>query len=321
MSVQASRTSPINPELWRGWVSPSKAVASAPGVLRAGLLQSWQDTNAVMRQPPLDHHLVVLHQGGPKRVQRDGGGGQRIVDVALHAITNTEAGSAYRWRTEGPIAFSHFYVRPDYFASLIAETFGRDPSSVSFAETIGRPDQHAANLYALLQSGLQDPDWALSADFYADALLIRLASTASWNGEFRQYRRLTLAPYVIARVRDFIRSNLDQRITLDDLAMVGGYSRFHFVHAFKESTGLPPYSYVLQERITVARDLLMNTALPIGDIARRCGFATHAHFSIRFRETIGITPIEYRRRPDGGGDAIAKSPELGIVAKGYPEFD
>lgn len=273
-----------------------------------GFLQSWENTNATMLQPPLDHHLLVLHQGGAKRVRRDGGGGRRVNDVEMRSVTTTEAGSAYRWETEGPIAFSHFYIRPDYFGALVGEMFDRDPASVSFAETIGRPDRHAASLFELLLNGRDDPDWALSANFYVDALLVRLATTSLWNGEFRQYRRLALAPHVVARVRDFIRGNIGERITLEDIAAVAGYSRFHFVRAFKQSTGLPPYGYVLRERIAVARELLENTAMPIAEVARRCGFSTHTHFSSRFREAIGVTPADYRRRMTGGGDGSVRNP-------------
>ncbi len=257
-----------------------------------------------MVQPPLDHHLIVLHQGGAKRVLRNGEGGRRITDVEDRSITTIEAGSAYRWRTEGPIAFSHFYVCPDYFGSLVGEMFDRDPGSVSFAETIGRGDVHAANLVELLLNGRGDPDWALSADFYVDALLIRLATTSTWAGEFRPCRRLMLAPHIVSRVRDFVHGNIGQRITLQDLAMVAGYSRFHFVRAFKHNTGVSPYAYVLRERIAAARELLDHTALPIAEVAQRCGFSTHAHFSTRFREASGVTPADYRRRlirSSGGG--------------------
>lgn len=302
MTSQAD-ASLLHPDLWRGWVAADDPLASDPCVLRGGFLQSWQNTSSTMLQPPLDHHLVVLHQGGPKRVRRDGGGGRRVNDVEERSVTSAEAGSAYRRQTEGPIAFSHFYIRPDYFGALVGEAFDRDPASVSFAETIGRPDPHAANLFELLLNGRDDPDWALSADFYVDALLVRLATTSTWNGEFRQYRRLTLAPLVVARVCDFVRSNISQRITLEDLAAVAGYSRFHFVRAFKDSTGVPPYAYVLRERVAAARGLLDHSALPIAEIAQRCGFSTHTHFSTRFREAIGLTPADYRRRAGGGGSS------------------
>ena len=296
MTPSTARQASQDPRLWRAWATTPAAKSTTPRYLSGGFVQCWTGTKAAMLQPALDHHVIVRHQGGAKRVQRDGGGGRRTADVELNSITTVEAGSVYRWRTEGPIAFAHVYVQPDHFAGLIAETFDRDPPSVGFAETIGRPDPHAANLFDLMLSGCDAPDWTLTADCYLDALLIRLAATSDWGGEFRHFRRLALTPRNVAKVRDFIHANIDGRINLTDLADVAGYSRFHFVRAFRESTGLPPYAYLLNERINAARALLDGDDLPIAEIARLTGFGTHSHFSSRFRGATGMTPAEYRRR-------------------------
>lgn len=291
----------VDPRQWRDWAATPAGNDTLPRPLAGGFLQSFTDTDAAMHQPALDHHLVVLHQRGPKRVRRDGPGGQRIKEVAVNSTTTVEAGSVYRWRTDGPIGFAHLYVKPDYFAALVADTYGRAPSSVSFAETIGRPDPHIANLFALLLDTRDEHDGSLSSDCYLDALLVRLAATSDWGGEFPQYRRLMLSPHTVKRVRDHVRSHLNTRITLADLAEVAGYSRFHFVRAFKESTGMPPYAYVIRERIAVAQDIIRSGNIPIADIAKLCGFATHAHFSTQFRSIVGTTPAEYRRRFWGAG--------------------
>lgn len=296
MVVAQERPFLTDPRLWRGWgVSKVTARASTPLTLAGGFLQSWVDTDPVMQQPALDHHLVVLHQIGPKRVQRDGAGGRRVVDVEQDSITTVEAGSVYHWHTEGPIGFSHLYVCPAYFAKLVGDAYDRDPSSVSFAETIGRPDPTVAALFAQLIEMRGNPDEAMAADSHFDALLARLAETSTWGGEFCQYRRLSLAPHVVRRVRAYIRANIDQPITLEQLAAVAGYSRYHFVRAFKDTTGMPPYSYVVQERIGLARELLRQKSTAIADVARRTGFTTHAHFSTRFRQVVGLTPAEYRQ--------------------------
>lgn len=295
----------INPALWRDWASAANATTTAPRQLDGAFLQCWTGTRAKMRQPALDHHMIVLHQGGAKHVRRTGGTRPRLVDVPNNAITTIEAGSIYNWHTEGPIAFSHMYVAPKRFATLVGETFNRDPGQVSCAEVIGRPDRHAADIFQLMIASREDPDWNFIGDAYLVALIVRLAATSTWGGHFRCEERLSLTGHTLAKVRDYIRGNLDQTVTLGDLAAVAGYSRYHFARAFKAATGLPPYGFLLQERVAAAQAMLREGDLPIGDVARRTGFATHAHFSTRFRRIAGLTPADYRRHHG----VIVRSPE------------
>lgn len=305
MTQVQARDAAQDPRSWRSWASTPAAVSTAPAILSNGFVQCWSGTSAAMQQPVLDHHIIVFHQGGAKRVHREGANGRRSVDVEMNSTTTVEAGSAYRWRTEGPIAFGHIYVKPDHFSNLVAETFDHDPARVGFAETIGRPDPHLAGLFDLLLTGRSEPDWPMTADYYLDALLVRLASTSGWGGEFRQLRRIALTQRNVSKVRDFIRSNIAERITLDDLAQVADYSRFHFVRAFRESTGLPPYAFLLNERVRAAQAALQIADVPIAQVARDTGFGTHAHFSARFREATGMTPVEFRRRSRMGSDGDA----------------
>lgn len=257
-----------------------------------------------MNQPPLDHHLVVLHRGGAKRVTRRKGRHSAQVDVADKSTTTVESGNEYSWRTEGPIHFAHLYVAPERFAALVATAFDRDPRSVGFAETIGRVDGLASNIMEALIAGVRDPGWAMIGDYYVDALLVRLA-TISGSGVFNRPQKITLTRRTVERVIDYIRANLGERLSLDDIAAISGYSRYHFVRAFRESTGLPPYAYVLRERIAVAKELLHASDLPVAEIAARVGFTTHAQFSSRFREIVGTTPIGYRTQMAGCASGMA----------------
>lgn len=286
----------ISPEGWRHWV-PRSLPAPKTYKLDRAQMQRWSHTHPVMEQPPLDHHLIVLHEGGPKRVVRSGPfGSVRSVDVELHATSTVESGSAYRWQTEGPIAFTHIYVSPERFTELVERVFDRT-GRVGFAETIGREDPFVTQIIQHMIACRNDADWPLVGEYYLDALLVRLASISS-SGEFPLPPRIALTPRTVSRVRDYMRANLHARISLDDLAEVAGYSRYHFVRAFKHSTGLPPYTYLLSERIASAKQLLRTTDLPIAEIAALVGFATHAQFSSRFREITGATPASFRRRMD-----------------------
>ncbi|PIG92094.1 AraC family transcriptional regulator [Gloeocapsopsis sp. IPPAS B-1203] len=96
------------------------------------------------------------------------------------------------------------------------------------------------------------------------------------------------------QVTDYISDRLADNIQLSDLAELLGLSQFHFSRCFKQSTGVSPYQYVLQQRIEHAKHLLKTTDLPIMQIALRCGFSSHSHLGKWFRQYVGVSPKTFR---------------------------
>jgi AraC family transcriptional regulator len=105
-----------------------------------------------------------------------------------------------------------------------------------------------------------------------------------------------LAPYVLRRVIDHIHDHVAEKLSLEALANIAGLSTWHFCRMFKQSTGMPPHQYLAQVRIERARELLLHTPLPIGDIAFGTGFDSPSRFSQFFRQHMRCTPQEYRRQ-------------------------
>jgi AraC-like DNA-binding protein len=103
-----------------------------------------------------------------------------------------------------------------------------------------------------------------------------------------------LQPQTLRRVREYIESHVDESISLGKLAAVAGLSVFHFARAFKDSQGVTPHSYVLEQRIERAQKLLAGTDIPISRIALATGFSDQSHFARHFRARIGITPSAFR---------------------------
>ena len=100
----------------------------------------------------------------------------------------------------------------------------------------------------------------------------------------------------LQQVLDYIDAHLDQEIKLADLAQLPDMSQFHFSRLFKQSLGLSPYQYLLQQRVERAKQLLKNTDRLIIDIALDCGFNSHSHLSKQFKQLTGMTPKAYRSR-------------------------
>ena len=99
----------------------------------------------------------------------------------------------------------------------------------------------------------------------------------------------------LRRVKEFVDAQISNDITISDLAAVAGLSQFHFIRAFKDSVGRSPYQYVLSERISVAKELLLKRDLSIDDVALAVGFSGASQLNRVFRKLIGVTPTVYRR--------------------------
>ncbi|MEH6821390.1 MAG: helix-turn-helix domain-containing protein [Dietzia psychralcaliphila] len=91
-------------------------------------------------------------------------------------------------------------------------------------------------------------------------------------------------------------SNLDQRLSVDDLAARACMSRRNFVRSFHKVTGTSPARWVLSRRLDHARVLLEKTSHPVGTIAQECGFGSVVTFRQNFVRTFSTTPTSYRGR-------------------------
>jgi AraC-like DNA-binding protein len=98
----------------------------------------------------------------------------------------------------------------------------------------------------------------------------------------------------LRRVTGFIQDNLNRQLTLLDLSAVVHMSPYHFARLFRQSTGVPPHRFVVEQRIARASALLREPQLSIGEVGRLVGFRTPSHFTAAFRRMTGITPSAYR---------------------------
>lgn len=83
--------------------------------------------------------------------------------------------------------------------------------------------------------------------------------------------------------------------TVDSLAAIAGMSRSAFAAAFRRAFGQSPMSLVKLVRLRRASDLLLTTALPVAEVAKRVGFSSRSNFSVAFSELHGMDPSRFRR--------------------------
>jgi AraC family transcriptional regulator len=98
----------------------------------------------------------------------------------------------------------------------------------------------------------------------------------------------------VRAVHDFIDDSLPTSISLNDLAALTGLSLSHFTKQFKRATGLPPYQYVIQQRVERAKVLLRDDTLNVAEVSQALGFFDQSHFVRHFKARVGVTPSDYR---------------------------
>jgi AraC family transcriptional regulator len=100
----------------------------------------------------------------------------------------------------------------------------------------------------------------------------------------------------LEQVIDYIKVNLAQDLSILDLASLTSMSESHFSRSFKQSVGIAPYQYLMQQRVERAKQLLKQQAISISDIALDCGFANQTHLTKVFRQMTGVTPKAYQKQ-------------------------
>ncbi|MBB6673443.1 helix-turn-helix domain-containing protein [Cohnella nanjingensis] len=95
-------------------------------------------------------------------------------------------------------------------------------------------------------------------------------------------------------ITSYFSLHLDQEVRIEDMARRANLSPSRFNAVFKEQYGVTPHQYLLDMRISHARELLQNTDLSQEQIAAYCGFADVHHFSKSFRKKMGLPPGRYR---------------------------
>ncbi|MTH77106.1 helix-turn-helix transcriptional regulator [Paracoccus aestuariivivens] len=162
----------------------------------------------------------------------------------------------------------------------------------------GHEDQILRHLAQALVPALAQPD-------AFDPLFIEQLATAVGAHLLHNYRSQngladdnvsTLAPMLVRRAKEMLMSGEDEKVSIAHIAEALNLSRHGFFRAFRDSTGVTPYQWLLNQRIDHARRLLATTDLTLVEVALTCGFSDQSHFTRVFGRIEGMSPGRWRDR-------------------------
>lgn len=134
------------------------------------------------------------------------------------------------------------------------------------------------------------PSGAVFGESISEAFVARLLDVSGNPRAESAAPKPMLTPGQQKRVLDYIRNHLTQEFGLVDLAGVIDSSPSHFARIFRNTFGMPPYRYVIEQRILEAKRLMADGTQSISEIALLLGFSSQSHFTVTFRKVTGTTP-------------------------------
>jgi len=107
-------------------------------------------------------------------------------------------------------------------------------------------------------------------------------------------------PKEAAKIKEIlnISDHYMEPIRVEQLAKYSHLSETHFRSVFTEYMHMGPLEYINTVRIRTACEHLKKTEEPVADIAHKCGFTTNSTFNRNFKQMMGVTPVEWRKRPE-----------------------
>ncbi len=216
-------------------------------------------------------------------------------DFAENSIYVRDLSETYKADFSSPFDFVLFEISPASLARIADQAELSGVTSLS-AETASK-DIVLANLARALIPALERPE-------EASALFVDQMATAIGTYVVQRYGGRSTG--TVSRTRILSRShedlaksmlleNLEGNISILEVAQACDLSRGYFIRAFRDTTGMTPYQWLLRERINRARELLRASNAPLAEVAIACGFADQSHFTRVFSNIVGVTPGNWRR--------------------------
>ncbi|HIY01529.1 MAG TPA: AraC family transcriptional regulator [Candidatus Blautia faecipullorum] len=143
-----------------------------------------------------------------------------------------------------------------------------------------------------------------SEEFYLEeacgVLLSLLAETARINrpSDEKETEESGRVTNMISKALDYVSRCYMEDIRVEDLARYCHMSETHFRRLFSDYMHMGPLEYINTVRVQAACEHLKKTDESVADIAHKCGFTTNSTFNRNFRQIMGTTPMEWRKKPE-----------------------
>ena len=232
-----------------------------------------------------EYHLVYVPSGAGCFETR-----RKIVEVAAGDLILIYKGDWHRYRPHDETGWEAYWVgfKGRYIEKYVrGKVFTRRKSTL---QSLGYRPELVELFDQLIDLSRRETPLFKTVSL---GCLLQILAYATASNEVKIPARNVADPAIV-----FIRRNLFAKVDFHELASSLGISYSRFRSLFKNTTGIAPHQFLLNERIACAKRLLKNPAIEIKTVGYKTGFRSSSYFCRIFRRKTGITPSAERAKRD-----------------------
>lgn len=205
-----------------------------------------------------------------------------------------------------PANLPHAYKADSYDPWSIYWIRFRGKKADIYAKSMSRPTTILPSIYSRIEQRIElfesiysvlCGDISIEKLNYANICFAHFLASFLYIDLFREsIPGVKHAEGVVNRATHFMNENIENRLTLRDIASFTGYSESYFYRKFVAETGLSPIDYFIHLKVNKASIYLIKTSMTIAQIAAKLGFNSPDYFSRTFTRIVGISATEFRKQ-------------------------
>ena len=240
------------------------------------------------------HEINVTLAGSIKTQKHSGNGKWLTSSDEAGSVCIIPAGQPTRAAWDAELECLTIMLNPAFVAQTALEQ--NLSANIELIQTHERNDpliQHIA-LALLAEADSNESFGRMYAESLAQTLILHLLKNYTPANHLQETVSGGLSGYRLRRAKEFINENLEEDLSLSEVAEAVGLSQYHFNRAFRRSTGVTPQQYLVSQRINLTKELLLNGDLTLVEVGIQAGFKNQSHFTTLFRKFTGFTPKAFR---------------------------
>jgi AraC family transcriptional regulator len=278
------------------WV-PGEVLLSSDRIPLQGVkLRCYRYQPDDIEVPALQDFMFIAYRRGLAVMERLFKGRWRQERLVPGDVSLQTRNLPTHWNWDGGLEVIHVHLTMPFVAQVCEEVFDRQVAEVHFRDVLKTPDPILFQGATAIAEEVANP--GPGGPFYIDAVARQMCVHTLRKYSIVSFREKTrtkgLSPRRARQVADYIEANLEQALTLEELAREMHLSGYHLLRQFKLCFDVAPHRYVINRRLERAKELLAKGDLPIKEIAMRVGFSDQPHMTRVFRRFLKTTPSAYR---------------------------